>query len=105
VLEQGGLLDVVDEISLRMVCSIVDLWWRSHDELAENPTFQVAQSGWKQTSAAFGAMLSADKAFRQWSDRFGLDPAARAALIGAGVKSPGVDDDDVEAVPQQLRAV
>lgn len=104
-LERSRLLDSVDEVALRNLCLVVDAIRQARAALIADGWYVSSPNGYRIANPAVGVLRQFLAEFRQWSDRFGLDPAARAALVGAGVKSPVEDDDDVEAVPQHLRAV
>lgn len=104
-LERSGLLDSVDEVALRNLCLVVDAIRQARAALISDGWYVESPNHYKIANPAVGVLRQFLAEFRQWSNAFGLDPAARASLVGAGVKSPVEDDDDVEAVPQHLHAV
>lgn len=104
-LEAGGLLDVVDEVALRNLCLCVDAIRQARAQLVDEGWYVKSPNGYKIAHPAVGIVRQFLAEFRQWSDRFGLDPSSRAALVGAGVKTPTRDVDDEDQVPAKLRAV
>lgn len=104
-LEASGLLDRVDGVALRNLCLVVDAIRRARAELVAEGWYVKLPNGYKSAHPAVGVLRQFLAEFRQWSDRFGLDPSARAALVGAGVKAPVLDADDEDQAPAKLRAV
>lgn len=103
LLERSGLLDVVDVVSLRQLCVVVDGLEQARVRLIADGWYVESPNGYRIAHPAVGVLRQFLAEFRQWSDRFGLDPAARAGLVGAGVKPHDVPDED--EAPARLRAV
>jgi P27 family predicted phage terminase small subunit len=104
-LERSGLLDRVDEVALRHMVLVVAAIRGARAQLVDEGWYVSSPNGYRIAHPAVGVLRQFLAEFRQWSNLFGLDPASRAALVGAGVKSPVDDEDDEQVAPTKLRAV
>lgn len=110
LLRDAGILAQLDAITLEMLVDCLDEYHAAGEQLrratyANKLYYSIGTNGALSPHPAMKQRADRRAEFMRWSDRYGLDPAARTGLLGLGVRGRGEDPEDKPQAPVQLHEV
>lgn len=111
ILKRAGVLDALDGVTLEMLVDCLYEYHLAGQRLnsavrSGSDFYEVGTNGATAQHPAWKVRADRRAEFMRWSDRYGLDPSARASLVAVGAtRNPAKDPEDVPAAPTKLQAV